>query len=55
MPDPSLSDAIIEAYATAPTDQVIYHTLELWHPIFTAPIRVVRDNAAISAMIEASA
>ena len=55
MPDPTLSDAIREAYAVAPTDQVIYHTLEIWHPVFTQPIRVVRDNVAISARIEAGA
>lgn len=55
MPDPTLSDAIKEAYASAPTDTVIYHTLELWHPAFTLPIRVVRDYSNIDAMIEATA
>lgn len=35
MPDPTLSAAILEAYASAPTDEVIYHTLEIWHPVFT--------------------
>ena len=34
MPDPSLSAAIKEAYASAPTDTVILHTLELRHPDF---------------------
>ena len=47
MPDPALSAAIQEAYASAPVDQVIYHTLELWHPAFSAAIRVVRDFNAI--------
>ncbi|MDT8856424.1 DUF1833 family protein [Paracoccaceae bacterium Fryx2] len=55
MPDPALSAALAEAYASAPVDQVIYHTLELWHPAFTAPIRVVRDFAALDARIEAGA
>jgi len=55
MPDPTLSDAIQEAYAIAPTNEVIYHTLEIWHPGFSLPIRVVRDVAAISARIEAGA
>lgn len=55
MPDPTLSAAIQEAYASAPVDQVIYHTLELWHPAFSAPIRVVRDFNALDARIEATA
>lgn len=55
MPDPTLSDAIKEAYAIAPTDDVIYHTLELWHPSFAVPLRVVRDQSDLSAKIEAGA
>jgi hypothetical protein len=55
MPDPTLSAAIQEAYASAPTDTIIHHTLELWHPSFTVPIRLVRDNTSIDAMIEAGA
>jgi hypothetical protein len=55
MPDPTLSAAIQEAYASAPVDQVIYHTLELWHPAFSQPIRVVRDFNALDARIEAGA
>lgn len=55
MPDPALSAAILEAYASAPVDQVIYHTLELWHPAFSAPIRVVRDHDPLDARIEAGA
>ena len=34
MPDPALSEAIREAYAAAPADVVILHTLELRHPAF---------------------
>jgi len=55
MPDPTLSAALTEAYASAPVGQVIRHTLELWHPAFTVPIRVVRDRAPIDARIEAGA
>lgn len=45
MPDPLLSQAIQEAYAAAPADVVILDTLELRHPTFTDPIRVVRNFA----------
>lgn len=55
MPDPNLSEAMKEAYASAPTDEVIYHTLELNHAAFSQPIRVVRDNADLDARLEASA
>ena len=55
MPDPALSAAIKEAYASAPVSDVIYHTLELWHPAFTQPIRVVRDRAALDARLETTA
>lgn len=55
MPDDTLSAAIKEAYASAPSDGVIHHTLEIWHPAFTVPIRVVRDHADLTATLEASA
>ena len=55
MPDPALSAALQEAYASVPDGQVIFHTLELWHPAFASPIRVVRDHAPIDARIEAGA
>ena len=61
MPDPSLSHAIREAYASAPTDVVILHTLEFRHPEFrdeagnTTAIRVVRDQVDLDAKLEASA
>lgn len=55
MPDSTLSQAIQEAYASAPSDEVIYHTLEIWHEDFTVPIRVVRDHANLSATLEATA
>ena len=61
MPDPTLSEAIKEAYAAAPADMVILHTLELRHPAFeddegnSMSIRVVRDHADLTARLEASA
>ena len=42
MPDPSLSDAVEEAYASAPVGVITLDTMELWHPTFAEPIRVVR-------------
>ncbi len=55
MPDPSLSDAIREAYAFAPAGVIHYDTLEFRHPAFSTPIRVVRDNRALTARLEADA
>ena len=61
MPDPALSEAIREAYAAAPSDVVILHTLELRHPAFEddegnpTSIRVVRDHVDLTARLEASA
>lgn len=52
MPDSSLSAAIEEAYASAPSDDVILHTLEFDHPDFVAPIYVVRDRADFTATLE---
>lgn len=55
MPDVTLSQAIKEAYASAPAGVIVYHTLELRHPAFTVPIRVVRDYQDLTATLEASA
>jgi hypothetical protein len=55
MPDPALSQALREAFASAPSDTVILDTLELWHPSFAEPIRVVRDHADLTARLEAGA
>ena len=55
MTDSTLSQALKEAYAAAPAGLVIYHTLELWHPAFTTPIRVVRDYVDLTATLESSA
>lgn len=53
MPDATLSAAIKEAYASA--TGIIYHTLELRHPNFTEPIRVVRDHQDLTATLEDTA
>jgi len=55
MPDTTLSQALKEAYASAPANIVIYHTLELNHPAFTTPIRVVRDYVDLIATLEPTA
>ncbi|MEG3637641.1 DUF1833 family protein [Magnetococcus sp. PR-3] len=61
MPDDRLSQAIREAYASAPADVVILHTLEIRHPAFVddeevpTAIRVVRDYVDLIAKLEASA
>lgn len=55
MPDSTLSQALKEAYAAAPTNVVIYHTLEFRHSAFSTPIRVVRDYANLTATLEATA
>ena len=55
MPNSALSDAIAEAYASAPTNEVILHTLEFRHPNFTQPLRVVNDHADLNATLEANA
>ena len=55
MPDSTLTQALKEAYASAPNNTVAYHTLEIYHPAFTTPIRVVRDFVDLSAKLESTA
>lgn len=55
MSDSSLQDAIKEAYASAPSDEVILFTIEMRHPAFTEPLRVVRDSKNLTARLEADA
>jgi hypothetical protein len=52
--DTTLSQALREAYASAPKD-IIYHTIELRHSAFSTPIRVVRDNTLLNARLESTA
>lgn len=53
--DTTLSQALREAYASAPTNVVIHHTLEIRHSKFTAPIRVVKDYNDLYATLESTA
>ena len=61
MPNNALSQALREAYASAPSDVVILHTLELRHPTFRdddgnpMAIRVVRDTNNLTARLESTA
>ncbi|MEI3582143.1 MAG: DUF1833 family protein [Alphaproteobacteria bacterium] len=61
MTDNTLSEALKEAYASAPSDVILLHTLELRHPSFVdeygkpTAIRVVRDNVNHICTLEDSA
>lgn len=61
MTDASLSEALKEAYASADSEIIILHTLELRHPAFVdenglpTAIRVVRDNVNHICRLEESA
>lgn len=52
MPNTALSEAIKEAYASADTSVVVINTLEMRHPAFTEPIRVVADYVPVTAKLE---
>lgn len=61
MTDNTLSEALKEAYASAPSNITLLHTLELRHPAFVdengepTAIRVVRDNINHVCTLEDSA
>ena len=61
MPNEALSQALREAYASAPSSSVTLHTLELRHPSFMdddgqlVAVRVVRDNQDLTARLEPTA
>ncbi|MFI3241766.1 MAG: DUF1833 family protein [Alphaproteobacteria bacterium] len=61
MADETLSEALKEAYASAPSDVILLHTLELRHPAFVdddgneTAIRVVRDHVDHVCTLEDSA
>lgn len=61
MPNTTLSQAIKEAYASAPSDVIILHTLEIRHPSFideqwnNIAVRVVRDNRDLTGRLEDTA
>ncbi len=48
----TLTEALAEAYASAPPTVVILHTMELWHPTWADPIRLVADFADLTATLE---
>ncbi len=49
----TMTEAIQESYASSPTGQVILATLELNHPAWTAPARVVYDHQDLIAPLTA--
>lgn len=51
----NLSEALKEAYASAPSDVVIINTIEIRHPAFDQPIRVVSDYSPVDAVLESTA
>lgn len=55
MPDITLEEALKEAYAAAPAEEIVYDTLEFRHADWTTPIRVVRDYVNLVATLEATA
>lgn len=55
MPGATISAALRRAYASAPTDEVVYHTLEINHASFSEPIRVVQGFEEIEGTLEADA
>ena len=55
MPQATFDEAYMDALASAPTDVVVYSTLEFRHRSFIAPARVVADRADLSATLEPDA
>lgn len=47
--------ALKEAFASAPVSEIIYHCLEINHPSFTQPIRLVQGNDNVKARLESDA
>ncbi len=45
MPDTTLNDAIKEAYASTPVDEVVLDTIEIVHPSLANTLYLVRDRA----------
>jgi len=48
----TLSEALKEAYATNPNNDIILNTIEIRHTSFSTPIRVVLDNQNHSLTLE---
>src|SRR5512132_306825 len=51
----TLSEALAEAAYAAPVSRAMLTTYELWHASMAAPVRVVVDEQALSAVLEADA
>lgn len=49
------TEALKEAFASAPVSEMIHHCLEINHPSFTSPIRIVQGNDDVKAKLEADA
>lgn len=49
------TQALKEAYASAPTNVIVLPTLELRHALWASPARVVCDKIDLSALLEADA
>lgn len=54
MPNTTLQDALKEAYAVAPAQQIILHTLEIRQTGVQSPIYIVRDRKELVATTEES-
>ena len=50
-----LSPALAEAYASCPADVAELSTVEIYHPTWAAPVRLVRDRQNLTAGLESSA
>ncbi|MPS48553.1 DUF1833 family protein [Methylobacillus sp.] len=55
MPNPNISEALKEAYASAPSNVVVIDTIEIMHPAFSEPIRVASGYEPIDARLEQTA
>jgi hypothetical protein len=61
LPDPSLTDALAEAAALAPAEEIVRHTIEVRHPDFVDDagerdsVFLVADTETLSAPLEADA
>lgn len=51
----TFSEAAQEAFASAPSHEIIYYTIEMLHPAFEVPIRLVQGNDTIIARLEKDA
>lgn len=51
----TFDEATQEAFASAPSNEIIYYTIEIDHPAFEVPIRLVQGNDDIIARLEKDA